>query len=211
MDLPSTFGAPRIAYVGPRVYWVRPLSVEGVSIILAWLDDVLPGKDEREALPLFRDPASQEALASGTGQTLLLWLALRDQGVSFHDALEMDITELERLCITRILFARRRSLQPDPLGINNDISETWCGKGLASLASQIGIDKLASLSLDQLDWLSSGGECDVHADPDNLAYQRACDMYNEAKAREMPEVEPASNGLMLPPGYRLKEDDDASD
>lgn len=165
MDLPSTLAAPRICYLAGRVYWVRPLSLEGLATILGWLDDVLPDRDKREMPPHLGAEESQAALMSPTGQILLVWLALRDQGITYNDAAMIDATEVERLRLINVLFARRRSMQIRDTGVG-DIAETWCGKGLASMVSQLGMDRVSSLTLDQFEWLCSDGECDMHADPE---------------------------------------------
>ncbi len=163
MDLPSTLGVPRIVYIGGRVFWVRPITLEAMAIILAWLDDVLPGRAEREALPLFNDDASQEAIESPAGRILMLWLALRDHGVSYDEAVTMEIEDVERVRLLDVLYNRRRSLQPSPT--RTDISETWCDKGFASMTNELGFAQVRSLTLDQFEWINSGGECDAHADP----------------------------------------------
>ncbi len=165
MDLPSTLGVPRIVYLGGRVFWVRPITLEAMAIILAWLDDVLPGRAEREALPMFDDEASNAALTSPLGQSILIWLALRDQEISFEDAkgIYAESSDIEHVQFINVFFGRRRTRKKS--GIPSDVSETWCDKGFVSLVTELGFDQVRSLSLDQFEWLGSGGECDAHADP----------------------------------------------
>lgn len=189
MDLPSTLNAPRIVYLGGRAHFVRAISMEGMAIILAWLDDVLPGRDEREMPPRFADDASQAALKAPSGQVLLIWIALRHEGISFDQAARIDASEVEQIRLASVLFHRRRSMQPSPTSA--DVGETWCGKGMASMVSQIGMDRVAALSLDQFEWLCSDGDCDLHADPDvknRLAWQEQWARDNEAwKATQPPD------------------------
>jgi hypothetical protein len=202
MDLPSTLNAPRIVYLAGQAHFVRAISMEGMAIILAWLDDILPSRNEREMPPRFADEASQAALNAPSGQVLLIWLALRHEGVTFDQAARIDASDLERARLNAVLFHRRRSLQASPTSA--DVGETWCGKGLASMVSQIGMERLAALSLDQFEWLCSDGECDMHADPDvknRLAWQEQWNKDNAAwKTTQPPETTEATPDYVIAPG-----------
>ena len=56
---------------------------------------------------------------------------------------------------------------------DSDLARTWCGEGLAELAMYVGMDTFRKLSIDQVEWLQSGGKCDAHADPDARALAEA--------------------------------------
>lgn len=194
MDLPSTLGARRLCYMAGRPFWVRPCPLEGWAEIAAWLDDMLPGRADRELPPRFGDDASQELLRSDAGLALLAWIALRDSGVDYEGALKLwaRADEPERSRLISVLFARRRSLQPSSDG--QDIGETWCGEGIAELATTLGMDGLRGLSLDQVEFLLSGGKVDRHADPDTKAVmevQRMWESQQAAKRAEAGEQPPA--------------------
>ena len=147
MDFPSTMGAPRICYAGERFFMIRPLSLEGHAILLQWLDDVLPGREERKLPPSPNTPEALAALDSPTGKALMIWLALRGHGISENEAAAISdsLTELERYIFVRALYTRRRTFlvkQPKTeADEDRDISETWCAKDMAELTRAIGLSK----------------------------------------------------------------------
>ncbi len=181
MDLPSTLGAPRICWLGGKVYWIRPIDLEGFAILLAWLDDVLPGREERTMPPLLSSPEAQERLAQTDGQVIIVWLALRHEGMTFAQALDLPVSPLERSRLEHVLFSRRRTRTDSPGG--RDIAETWCGEGLASLAAQIGIERIRALTLDQHDWLASDGNVDSHASPSAIGRRKAWEQWEASQVR----------------------------
>ena len=199
MDLPSVVGARRLCYVAGRAYWVRPCPLEGWAEIAAWLDDMTPGRAEREYPPRFGDDASQELLRTEAGLALLAWIALRDSGVDYDQSLKLwsRADEDERVRLVSVLFARRRTIRPSEDG--SDIGETWCGEGMAELATSLGMDGLRRLTLDQVEFLLSAGKVDRHADPDTRAVaevQRMWEAQQAAKAAEAvaspaPAIDPA--------------------
>ena len=172
MDLPSTLGAPRHCFIGGNVYWIRPMSMEGLAIVMNWLDDVLPGRSERKMPPKLGDDASQAALSSFPGQAMLAWLALRDSGFSYAQAAEIvphpDDGEgeasqrkaIEHFRLMEVLMTRRRTRDKEPPPGAEDISETWCAEGMASLASEYGLTEIGKLTLDQYEWLGTAGKLD---------------------------------------------------
>ncbi len=162
MDLPSTFGSARICWLGGRTFWVRPLSIDGVCTLLGWLDDTIPGREERTKPPPLNGDESKTALVGRDGQTLLAWLAVRDTGLNYDDVAAIEFSESEISRIHRVLFARRRTLKQE--GSGNDIAETECGEGMAQMAIAIGMKELASLTMDQFEWLNSDGKCDGGGD-----------------------------------------------
>ena len=171
MDIPTVLGAPRQCVVGGRVLWVRPMTMEGLAIVMSWLDDVLPGRDKRKMPPKVGDEASQAALQSFSGKTLLTWLALRDHGFSFEDACEpvphpldgegeaANKKAVEHFRLMDVFMSRRRTRMPSEGG-GEDVSETWWDKGIAELATTYGLAELGKLTLDQVDWLLTGGTAD---------------------------------------------------
>lgn len=188
MDLPSTLAARRICYVGGRPFWVRPISIGGIAEIVAWLDDVLPGA--REMPPRLGDPASQAQLDTPPGQALLAWIALRDEGVGYEEAagLWRETDDDGRNRLLSVLFARRRTMGRG--GAGDDIGELWCDKEMASAMVEVGASTFRSLTLDQVEFLMSGGECDRHADPGRKALDEAQRIWErqqaERKAAEAP-------------------------
>jgi hypothetical protein len=182
MDLPSTLNAARICYLAGKVYFVRALSLDGLSTVLAWLDDVLPGRSDRTGPPELGSDLAQAALNSAHGQVLLTWLALRDHGVSYDQAAELDTTELERVRLLSVLFATRRTADPEPSAIAGDVSSTWCGESMAALARDMGLEAVGRLSRDQFEWLMSAGEADRQHSPEAKGFAAAMDLYNAAVA-----------------------------
>lgn len=181
MDIPTVLGIPRQCVIDGRVLWVRPMTMDALGIILAWLDDVLPGRETRKIPPKLSDEASQQALQSFTGKTLTAWLALRDHGFTFEQAAEVvphpsdgdgemaTKKALEHFRLMDVLMSRRRTRTPSDGG--DDVSETWWDKGLAELATTYRLSELANLTLDQFDWLCSGGTADEFGQFDLQAIQ----------------------------------------
>lgn len=183
MDISSALGARRICYLAGRPYWIPPLSFGGWADLVSWLDEdfILPGRAEREGRPRVSDDASRDALSSPLGQQLLVWLGLRDQGVSYEDAgaILAESTDAERSRLYDVLFERRRTAS----GIGGeDIGETWLGPAAAELAASIGMDAVRRLSLDQVEFLLSGGECDKHQSPGEKAARECHRIFLEQQA-----------------------------
>jgi hypothetical protein len=169
MDFPSTMGAPRMCYShgGKRFWMVKPLSLEGHAILLQWLDDVLPGREERKIPPSPATPEALKALDSPTGRALMIWLALRDHGLNEEQAAQISdtLTDVDRYVFVRALQTRRRTALPREAETEaeegRDISETWCEKGMAELVRAIGLRETMALSLDQYEWLMRYGELEM--------------------------------------------------
>ena len=174
MDLPTTLGAPRHCYVGGNVYWVKPMTVLGMATVMQWLDDVLPGRAERKMPPKIGDEASQKALQSFPGLCMLASLAMAPHGFSYAQAAELvpmspddDENEVKWKQFWRlhdVYMSRRRTMVMT--GGGEDWSETWLAKDHARLAGEYGLEALGNLTLDQYEWLCSGGEADEGAQYD---------------------------------------------
>ena len=180
MYLPETLGARRICYLAGRPYWVRPIDMGGIADVLAWLEDMVPG--EREGPPAIGDPESRAALDSVPGEVLMAWIGLRDQGVGYEEAagLWLRADEEERARFLRSLFHRRPTLQLSAGG--EDSGRMWCGEGIAQAMADMGVDAFRSLTLDQLEFLNSGGKCDGHADPSHKALMEVQRIWEEQQA-----------------------------
>ncbi len=205
MDLPTTLGAPRHCYINGNVYWVRPMTLEAMAIVMQWLDDVLPGRSERKMPPKIGDEASQAALRSFPGQVMLTWLALRENGFSYADAAatvphspeddDNDQKAVEYIRVIDVFLARRRTMDKIEGG-GSDWSETWLESNAAKFAVKYGLKELADLTLDQYEWLCSGGKADefaqydVQAAVDDLPARIAA--IEAARANGMMEAEPST-------------------
>ena len=168
MDLPVTLGAPRHCYLDGEVYWVRPMTVLAMATVMQWLDDVLPGRSDRKMPLKIGDESSQRALQSFPGKVLLTYLALREHGFSYAQAAEIvphspedDANErkaVEHLRLIDVFMSRRRTMVKGEGG--EDWSDTWLDEHYARLASEYGLAELGNLTLDQFEWLCSGGKAD---------------------------------------------------
>lgn len=172
MDLPSLCGSARVCYLAGQRFWVRPLSLDALGTVLAWLDDVLPGREGRTMPPKVSTPEAQAALDAGPGLALLAWLGLRDQDIGYEQAAELMLSasEGERLRFVGVLFGRRRTYQPGPGGA--DIAETWWGPHAVNLIDRypaMTLESLRGLTLDQLDALATGGCGDE--DPERVSQE----------------------------------------
>jgi hypothetical protein len=182
--LPDLFAAPRICLLDDQLLWIKPLDGEGWGILLGWLDDFIPGKDERPGLPRFDSPEAQALLLEPHGQALLAWLALRRLGYSYVAASTLweKAEPLQRAKVRNVLFSHRKTFEPPETPDDSDISQCWASKGMAALAREIGLEELGRLSLDQIAWLLSGGELD--ADP-RYSRQNLAKRIAEWKANEL--------------------------
>lgn len=182
MHLPETLNAARICYVAGRVYFVRALSLDGMATVLAWLDDVLPGRADRTGPPELCSEPAQAALNSAHGQVLLTYLALREHGLSYDQCVGLETTDMERVRLLSVLFATRRTGEPAPAETGSDVAATWLAEGVATLAREIGLEAVGRLSRDQFEFLMSGGTADEQYSPSANAYGQAVAMYEAAVA-----------------------------
>lgn len=210
MHLPPVLAAPRLCFLAGRAFWVRPLSLAGWAVVLAWLDDVQPeGRDDRDGPPPLNSGESQAWLRAEDGRALLCWLGLRDDDVAYETAREMwkAAEPHEHSRFLSVLMARRRTAAPGREDEGSDLADTFCGEGIAELATTLGLDALGRLTLDQVEWLQSGGKCDEHADPD---VKRRAEMQREwlaAREREQAEAAPEGTPADPPPVVRISADE----
>ncbi len=190
MDLCSALAPPRLCQLDGETYWVKPLTLGDYALILAWLDDVLPGKPERTTPPLLGAEESQTALSSAKGWELLVWLGLRRDGTTWNEAaaLAREATDVERIRFHDALFTRRRTKQPRPGG--EDLAEAWVGPMMTAMCERFGmtLEGIADLSLDQVECLNSDGE--ETEDPRRVSHEELArfdalaKMNREAKERQ---------------------------
>ncbi len=165
MDLCSALAPPRLCQLDGETYWVRPLRLGDYALILAWLDDVLPGKPERTTPPLLGAEESRRALSGPKGWHLLVWLGLRNEGVSWNEAyaIALEAADYERIAFCEAIYARRRTWKPGPG--SQDLGAVWAGPIFAGthesegMCQRLGmtLDDIAALTLDQVDCLQSCG------------------------------------------------------
>ncbi len=191
MDLCSALASPRLCQLDGETYWVRPLRLADYALILAWLDDVLPGKTERTTPPLLGSDESQDALSSANGWELLVWLGLRADGATWNEAaaLAREATDVERIRFHDALFTRRRTKQPRPGG--EDLAEAWCGPMMTAMCERFGmtLEDIAALTLDQVECLNSDGL--ESEDPRRVSHEELARFDVLAKAnREAKERQP---------------------
>jgi hypothetical protein len=147
--------------LGGKPFWIKKLTAQGWATLLAWLDDRQPGRDDPRKLPKFNSDESKALLLDGSGQAVLAWLALRDQGLDYLTASNVwfSASEAEIAAAMTALLGRRKTYEPDDDN-ESDISDTWLSKGMAQMAMEYGLAELGQLNFDQIDWLMSSGECD---------------------------------------------------
>lgn len=160
MDIVATFAPERYCEVAGRPFWVRPMAVKDFAVLIAWLDDILPGRVQRTLPPLLGSPEAQAAVESTHGWVLLVWLALRGQGVDYAGAadLAMEAKEAEKIRLKDVLFARRRYMdRSGPAG--EDLAAAWWGPGMIALSERMAslADSIGRLTLDQLDCYATEG------------------------------------------------------
>ncbi len=197
MDLCSALASPRLCQLDGETYWVRPLRLADYALILAWLDDVLPGKTERTTPPLLGSEESQKALSGPKGWHLLVWLGLRGEGVSWNEAyaIALEAADHERVVFCKAIYARRRTWKPGPGG--EDLGAVWAGPIFAGTSESEGmcqrlgmtLEDVAALTLDQIDCLQALGCPDE--DPRRVSHEELARFDALAKAnREAKERQP---------------------
>lgn len=160
MDIVAVFAPPRMCQLAGRPYWVRPMTLEGFATLIAWLDDVLPGRHERTLAPPLSSPEAQAAIQSRHGLVLLAWLALKDQGVDYAGAADLVMAagedELGRL--VDVMFARRRYMGTGHGG-GDDLAASWFGPGMIAMSERVAtlVGTIGRLTLDQLDCYATDG------------------------------------------------------
>jgi hypothetical protein len=166
MDLPSVSNAPRTLVLGGTTYRCRTLTLGQIGEVLAWLEDRAGGK------VLFRSEASQIALATTEGLSVVLHLALsscqpwltRDAAVKI--AATMDAEDEMRLA--SIAWRRRPGRPADPdAPPGKDLADVAWGEIFEGLSGHTpaGYEAVAQLTLDQFDCIACRGEV---WDPDAL-------------------------------------------
>lgn len=162
MDIVSAFAAPRPVTLGGATHWVRPLSLDALATVYAWLDVRAPGREGRTTPPCLAD--HRDLLDSGEGLWLLVWLALRDSGVTWLGAgpIVAGMSPEEYPPLMDALFARRRTMAVPADGAEGeDLARVWWGPAMKRLAEMLGgVANVGSLTLDQLDLLVSKDGCE---------------------------------------------------
>ncbi len=209
MDLVSALAPPRLCQLDGETYWVKPLSLGDYALILAWLDDVLPGKPDRTTPPLLGSEESQKALSGPKGWHLLVWLGLRGEGVSWNEAyaIALEAAWHERIAFREAIYARRRTFHPGPGG--EDLGAVWAGPIFAGdhehtgMCERLGmtLEEIAKLTLDQIDCLNGMGV--PGEDPRRVSHEELARFDALARAnREAKEQEPAK-----PTGFEVAIDE----
>ncbi len=197
MDLCSALASPRLCQLDGETYWVRPLRLGDYALILAWLDDVLPGKTERTTPPLLGADESRKALSGPKGWHLLVWLGLRSEGVSWNEAyaIALEAADHERVVFLEAIYARRRTWKSGPGA--KDLGLVWAGPVFAGTLESEGmcqrlgmtLEDIAALTLDQIDCLQSCG-C-PEEDPRRATHEELSQLDALARAnREAKEHQP---------------------
>lgn len=159
MDIITTYNPPRMVVLAGEVFWVRALTQEDWALIVAWLDDVLPKEEGRTLPPRLSDDASQKALESPTGWTVLAWSALRHVGIGYERACQLigEASDIEKMRLATVLFRKRPTYQR--VGHGDDIGEAWWGPSASSLSRENGLslNQIGAMTLDQMEILISDG------------------------------------------------------
>ena len=183
MDLVSTFNPPRFLLLAEQDFWVRGLTIGDFALVIAWLDDVLPGYEERKLPPRFLSDEAQAMLDTPLGRCVLAYAGLRHAGVTWNrcQTLSLEATPAEWSRLMRIFFRRRRNLKQS--GEAEDLGEGWWGPMAAGYCMELGYrpEDLAGFTLDQLDCLGKKGLDDEK--PGVLTIDEVQKMWMEAREK----------------------------
>lgn len=143
-----------------RAFWLRPLAIEDYALLIAWLDDVIPGRADRVLAPKFTSEESMAALDSPIGRAVTCYAVLRHHGVTWDESVTISASasEQEWIRLYDVLFTRRRYARPGD-GPGKDIAQSWCGPVVMSLAQQYHqtMLPLGKLTFDQIDCMATEG------------------------------------------------------
>jgi hypothetical protein len=128
-------------------------------LVLAWLDDVIPGRAERKTAPRLGSDKARAALESPVGFSVVCYAALRHLGHDYAASCNLAAvaTEEEQVRIYDVLFARRRYGPKG--GGGEDLAESWWGPNVIAMADRFrtAIDAVGRLTLDQIDCYAGEG------------------------------------------------------
>ena len=181
MDLISTFNPPRLFVFREQDFWLRGLTIGDFALVIAWLDDVLPGHVERHLPPRFLSDEAQKALETPLGRCVIAYGGLRTTGVTWEKCQEIAVMaspeEWSRLM--SILFRRRKNLKPSSEA--EDLGEGWWGPMVERFCTELGYRPcdIEGLTLDQLDCLGKNGLEDEK--PGILTIEEVQDMWEKAR------------------------------
>lgn len=186
MDLASALAPPRLRQLAGSPVWVRPLDLGGFALLLAWLDDVLPGKPDRVVPPDLNSPEASAALESAPGRAVLAYAVLRREGMPYKTlaALAREADPVEWAAFLSAAFAGRRTAKDDDTP-GHDIARAWFGPNLANLCERFPgytLDAAARLTLDQYALLA--GEGLPEEDPRHLTAEQVESMRQEGLRRQ---------------------------
>jgi hypothetical protein len=181
MDLISCFNPPRFLVVDGQDLWVRGFTIGDFALIIAWLDDVLPGHEERNLPPRFLSDEAQTALDTPLGRCVLAYAGLRHAGVTWErcQSLVLGSTPGEWSRLLGIFFRRRRNLQQT--GEAEDLGEGWWGPMVERFCAELGYqpEDIAGMTLDQVDCLGRQGL--ENEKPGILTIEEVQKMWEEAR------------------------------
>jgi len=197
MDIVSALAPPRVCRLAGQTLWVRPYTLEDFAVVLAWLDDVTPGKAARKIAPRLTDPSSQEAIETISGRTVTAWTALRHQGLTWGDviALVSNATDEEWTSFLSVVFSGRRT--STDAGGDSDLADCWIGPSLVSLCTRFpghSIHDLGRLTLDQYAMLCGDGI--EHEDPKRLTDAQVEEMRQEGLRIQAERSQENMNGTL---------------
>lgn len=165
MDIITTFNPPRMVMFGKtehspgRIFWVRAITQEDYAILMAWIDDVLPGQSERTMPPSLSSPEASAALESPLGWTVLAWIGLRHSGVDYETAakLILQASPIEKARLMTVMFRKRPTFRPSLGG--EDIGVAWWGPNVAAMLKEfkLPLQMIGAMTLDQMEMIWGDG------------------------------------------------------
>ena len=170
-------------HLGGERFFLRAYTLDDLAMLVAWLDDVLPGRDARNVPPDFGADESIEALDSQEGRSIQVYAALRHHGVTPHHAADLAafVSDVEWLRFQQVVFSRRRTIIST--GGGEDLSVAWWGPIVESLTERgLSVESIAGLSLDQLDAVAIDGCQDER--PGTITQADVQAMYDAAHATD---------------------------
>lgn len=180
MDIVSVFNPPRFLLLAEQEFWIKGLTIGDFALIIAWLDDVLPGYAERTLPPRFLSDEAQSMMETTLGRCVLAYAGLRHSGVTWNrcQSLALEASPAEWSRLMAIFFRRRRNLQQS--GEAEDLGEGWWGPMVSRFCVDLGYrpEDISGLTLDQIDCLGKSGLEDEK--PGVLTIEQVQKMWEEA-------------------------------
>jgi len=186
MQITSAFAAPTLVKLGEFQIWVQPFRLADFAMLASWLDDTIPGYDERDFPPSLSEEEPWEKLMHGEGAIYFAYAGLRHNNLSLSDVTQLIVnaSDDERTRLVSVLLGRRRLRRVESDG--QSITQLFWGPPTAALCEKYHMtpEQIGDLTLDQFDMLAMDGcESERPAGTGPIQVEEVMRMWADARAK----------------------------